>query len=476
MADGSVYRSKTLPHDDEAEKAVLGAILLNSNSLETAMELVQPSDFYHKGNGLIFQAFIDYAEENQAQTLDLVSLISFLKSRNSTEKNGGTLLDHCGGVSYVSTLTDSVSNTASIAVHCQIVHNLAKRRNLILLSNDFISSSYDESRDVTDILLEASGKLADLEEGEGEMKSDRSIKPFLNQALQLIKERMQGAKSNNLETGFDRLDMMTDGGFHPTDFIIIAARPSIGKTAFCTSIIQNMIQKDYKIVFYSLEMSGMQVVQRLLTGVSKVPLKIIRNATFTSAKDTNFMNVLNAASKLFSSNLFIYDIPNMKLSDIRSTARRLKREQGIQAIFIDYIGLVDAGLPSTVARFEQVAHISRSLKALARDLQIPVVVLCQVSRDAEGDKNEPQLNNLRDSGAIEQDADMVMFLHRSRKIDENSLVNGMQPTKVIVAKQRNGETGEFKVGFKRETASFENILFDVPDEPSGQGGGNYRKG
>ncbi|MBR1920320.1 MAG: replicative DNA helicase [Spirochaetales bacterium] len=475
MADGSVYRSKTLPHDDEAEKAVLGAILLNSSALETAMEILQPDDFYHSGNGIIFRSFIDYAEENQAQTLDLVSIINFLKSRNSTDKGGGTLLERCGGVSYVSTLTDSVSNTASIAVHCQIVHNLAKRRRLILLSNEFISSSYDESRDVTEILLEASGKLSDLEEGEGESRSDRSAKPFLNQAIQLIKARMSGVKSDNLETGFDRLDIMTDGGFHPTDFIIIAARPSIGKTAFCTSIIQNMIQRDYKIVFYSLEMSGMQVIQRLLTGISKVPLKMIRNATFTSNRDQNFMHVINAASKLYDSHLFIYDIPNMKLSDIRATARRLKREEGIQAIFLDYIGLVDSGLPSTVARFEQVAHISRSLKALARDLKIPVVVLCQVSRDAEGDKNEPQLNNLRDSGAIEQDADMVMFLHRSRKIDENNLVNGMQPTKVIVAKQRNGETGEFKVGFKRETASFENILFDVPDEPA-QGGQSFRKG
>lgn len=475
MADGSVYRSKTLPHDDEAEKAVLGAILLNSSALETAMEILQPDDFYHSGNGIIFRSFIDYAEENQAQTLDLVSIINFLKSRNSTDKSGGTLLERCGGVSYVSTLTDSVSNTASIAVHCQIVHNLAKRRRLILLSNEFISSSYDESRDVTEILLEASGKLSDLEEGEGESRSDRSAKPFLNQAIQLIKARMSGVKSDNLETGFDRLDIMTDGGFHPTDFIIIAARPSIGKTAFCTSIIQNMIQRDYKIVFYSLEMSGMQVIQRLLTGISKVPLKMIRNATFTSNRDQNFMHVINAASKLYDSHLFIYDIPNMKLSDIRATARRLKREEGIQAIFLDYIGLVDSGLPSTVARFEQVAHISRSLKALARDLKIPVVVLCQVSRDAEGDKNEPQLNNLRDSGAIEQDADMVMFLHRSRKIDENNLVNGMQPTKVIVAKQRNGETGEFKVGFKRETASFENILFDVPDEPA-QGGQSFRKG
>ena len=210
-------------------------------------------------------------------------------------------------------------------------------------------------------------------------------------------------------------------------------------------------------------MSGLQVSQRLLSGVSQVPLKTIRNAGFASQKDPGFNRMLNAASRLFDSKLYILDTPNMKLSEIRATARRLRKEKGVQAIFIDYIGLIDAEMPATSKKFEQVTEISKALKSLARELEIPVVVLCQVTRDAEGDKNEPQLNNLRDSGAIEQDADMVMFLHRNRKIDKDKLVkdmkgeNTLQVTKVIVAKQRNGETGEFYAGFKPATASFENL-------------------
>ena len=221
--------------------------------------------------------------------------------------------------------------------------------------------------------------------------------------------------------------------------------------------------QNYKIAFFSLEMSGIQVSQRLLSGVSRVPLKVIRNASFPNQRDPNFNHIITAAQRLFDTKLFILDTPNMKLSEIRASARRLKREQGVQAIFIDYIGLIDAEMPAASKKFEQVSEISKALKSLARELEIPVVVLCQVTREAEGEKNEPQLNNLRDSGAIEQDADMVMFLHRNRKIDTDKLVRdskgdaSLQPTKIIVAKQRNGETGEFYLGFKPATASFENI-------------------
>ncbi len=265
---------------------------------------------------------------------------------------------------------------------------------------------------------------------------------------------------------------MMSGGFHPSDFIVIAARPSIGKTAFAISIIHRMITREpgYSVAFYSLEMSGIQVVERLISSESRVPLKQIREGRFRSANraDTSFTNVFNSTMKLGETNLYLFDTPNMKLSDIRTSARRLKREKNIQIIFIDYIGLIDSGEPSTVPRFEQVAIISRSLKALARELNIPVVVLCQVTRDAEGDKNEPQLNNLRDSGAIEQDADMVMFLHRQRKYNKEDLEKdssgnmSLQKTKVIVAKQRNGETGEFNVGFKSDIVSFE----DLQNDPS----------
>lgn len=456
---------KTLPHNEDAEKALLGAVLLNANALQTAMEYVAADDFYHSGHKALFEALVLYQEEKQLRTLDFVSIVDFLKSKAK--------LAECGGIAYISSLTENVTNVSMVPVHGKIIHSLALRRRLILLANDFISDAYDESQEVAELIDRSEVSLGKLADGSGEANKDHSVQPFLTQALANIKERMMGKKSGNLLTGFAKLDSMTDGGFHPSDFIIIAARPSIGKTAFASSIIQHMITSGdgdgsggYSVAFYSLEMSGMQVSQRMISSISKVPLKTIRNATFSDTRDRAFNNVMNAASKLFDSKLYIFDTPNMRLADIRTSARRLQREQGIQAIFIDYIGLIDSGLDATVPRFEQVAMVSRSLKALARELNIPVVVLCQVSRDAEGDKNEPQLNNLRDSGAIEQDADMVMFLHRSRKVDNENLEKdsdgnaSLQKTKVIVAKQRNGETGEFNVGFKPSTASFENLAFE----------------
>lgn len=451
-------QGRVMPHNEDAEKAVLGAILMNANSLQTAMEYVSPSDFYHTGHRALFAAFISYSDTNPLKTLDQVSIISFLKEKGQ--------LAECGGLSYIIGLTENVSTTASVGVHARIIRALSLRRQFIQLANEFAISGFDESQEIIKLIDESETKLSRLAQGTNDANKDVSIGLYVSQALVNLRERMEGKDSGNMETGFDRLDQLTDGGFHPTDFIIIAARPSIGKTAFAISIIQNMIRppRNYKVAFFSLEMSGIQVSQRLLSGVSRVPLKIIRNASFPNQKDPNFNHLIQAAQKLFETKLFILDTPNMKLSEIRATSRRLKREQGVQAIFIDYIGLIDAEMPAASKKFEQVSEISKALKSLARELEIPVVVLCQVSREAEGEKNEPQLNNLRDSGAIEQDADMVMFLHRNRKIDSEKLVKdskgdqSLQPTKVIVAKQRNGETGEFYAGFKPSTASFENLV------------------
>lgn len=453
-------QGRTMPHNEDAERAVLGAILLNANALQTAMESCLPSDFYHTGHRALFSAFIAYSESQPLKTLDLVSVIEFLRERGQ--------LEQCGGVAYISSLTESVSTSASVGVHAQIIHALSLRRQFIQMANEFSIAGFDQSQEIVKLIDDSEARLSSLAQGTGEANKDVSVGGYVMKALETLRDRMDGKDSGNLETGFDRLDQLTDGGFHPTDFIIIAARPSIGKTAFATSIIQNMIiaPRSYRVAFFSLEMSGIQVSQRLISCVSKVPLKTIRNASFSDQKDRNFNHVLMAAQKLYDTNLFILDKPNMKLSEIRATSRRLRREQHVQIIFIDYIGLIDAEMPATSKKFEQVTEISKALKSLARELEIPIVVLCQVTRDAEGDKNEPQLNNLRDSGAIEQDADMVMFLHRARKWSSDTLEkdrNGdmtLQRTKVIVAKQRNGETGEFFVGFKPSTASFEMLADD----------------
>ena len=301
-------RARVMPHNEDAEKAVLGAVLLNTNCLQTAMEYVSPSDFYHTGHRTLFAEFIAYSDSAPLKTLDLVSIIDFLKVRGQ--------IAACGGVSYISSLTESVSTTASVAVHAQIIHALSLRRQFIQLANEFSVSGFDESEEIIKLIDESETRLSRLAQGTNDVNKDVSVGLYVSQALVNLRERMEGKDSGNLETGFDRLDQMTDGGFHPTDFIIIAARPSIGKTAFAISIIQNMISapRSYKIAFFSLEMSGIQVSQRLISGVSRVPLKKIRSAAFAGQKDRDFNHVISAAQRLFDTQLFILDTPNMMLS------------------------------------------------------------------------------------------------------------------------------------------------------------------
>lgn len=465
MAQNSTpYTGRSLPHDDGAEKSVLGAILLNAQAFEEVSDLLSPADFYHTPHQMLYAAIVDFKAEVHTASLDTIVLYNYLKEKN--------LLDKCGGIGYISSLTDDISAAAQVGLYANIVHKNAVRRNVITLCSQCEGSAIDLSNDVYQVIDDFEQKMNILGEQNGS-QADVTLKGFVNSAFKQIRDKMTGKFVNDVyASGFDKLDSMMDGGFHPTDYIIIAARPSIGKTAFALSIIRNMISPPnrYKVAFFSLEMSGLQVSQRLLSSVSNVSLKKIRGAKFLPSDDRDFENIISASSKLSDCDLSIYDTPNMKLTEIRSAARKQKRENGVNAIIIDYIGLIDSGLDSTVPRYEQVAYVSRNLKALARELQIPVIVLCQVNREAEDNVKEPQLNNLRDSGAIEQDADLVMFLHRSRKTDKTKLQKDnsgnytIQPTKVIVAKQRNGETGVFTVGFKTDSASFENTEVEYQDE------------
>ena len=455
-----------LPHDDAAERSVLGAILLNSQAYEEVSDILIPSDFFHIPHQELYSAIVDFKAEFRAESLDVVVLFNYLKEKNILEK--------CGGIGYISSLTDDIGASSQARLYAQIVKKYAVRRSVVSACSDCEHNAIDLSNDIYQVIDEYEQKM-NLLSDQGGNKKQTSVKGYMSSVFNQITCKMNGTWEDDVyPSGFDKLDSMMDGGFHPTDYIIIAARPSIGKTAFALSIIRNMIlpPNKFKVAFFSLEMSGLQVSQRLLSSISKVPLKKIRGARFMSQGDNDLKRVIAAGSQLSESGLYIFDTPNMKLTEIRSAARKLKREQKLDAIVIDYIGLIDSGLDSTVARFEQVAYVSRNLKALARELDLPVLVLCQVNRDAEDEVKEPQLNNLRDSGAIEQDADLVMFLHRSRRVKEDKLQKDgdgkatIQLTKVIVAKQRNGETGPLTVGFKRDCVSFENTEEQYIDEPA----------
>jgi replicative DNA helicase len=264
---------------------------------------------------------------------------------------------------------------------------------------------------------------------------------------------------NGFETGFLPLDSIT-GGFKKQEFIIVGARPSIGKTAFALSLTLNMIvKKKYRVGFFSLEMSASSLMERLLTGHSRVDFSHIRKATL---KNSEMSSIIDASGALYEAELYIQDTPNMKLMELRAQARRMKLEHDIQVIYIDYIGLIDAEADARIPRHEQISIISRSLKQLARELDLPVVCLCQVGRQADG--VEPKLSDLRDSGSIEQDADVVVLLHRdvgkNRTDDEAEREkNNIQETKIIMAKNRNGETGVFSLAFVSNIVRFEEMEF-----------------
>jgi replicative DNA helicase len=454
---------RSLPHDDAAEKSVLGAVLLNSEAFQEVSDILTPSDFYHLPHQELFQAISQYKSDVSHETLDTVVLFNYLREQN--------LLEKCGGAAYIASLTNDISTSAQAKLYAEIVKKNALRRSVINACSQCQQAAMEPASDIYQTIDDFEQKMNTLSNQTG-AQAETEISVFMTQAFKQLRDKIAHVYvSDTVPSGFEKLDAMMDGGFHPTDYIIVAARPSIGKTAFALSMIRNMVvgSTQFSVAFFSLEMSGIQISQRLLSAESKVPLKRIRQGRFVGSDDA-LQRIVTASTKLSDSKLYIYDTPNMKLTEIRSAARKLKRERNIQAMFIDYIGLIDSGLDSTTPRFEQVAYVSRNLKALARELQIPVIVLCQVNREAEDNVKEPQLNNLRDSGAIEQDADIVMFIHRNRRIDTQKckLDENGKPTiqigKVIVAKQRNGETGPFPVAFKYDCGSFENTESEYEPE------------
>ncbi len=340
------------------------------------------------------------------------------------------------------------------------------RRSLLELSGKMREDVFDESQDIALIMDENERLMSDLQAYSGTF-TDRYVESstLINETVQNLVYRAEHGNENAIKSGFSQLDEMT-GGFFPSEFIVIGARPSVGKTAFAISMAINMaIHNKIPVGFFSAEMTSMAIMERILAAEAMVDAKRIRKAILRSQ---DMVSIVDAASRIYEGKLFIQDTPNIKLLDLRSQARRMKREQDIKILFIDYIGLINPEASPGVPRHEQVAEISRSLKALSRELQIPIVALSQVSRDAEG--KEPNLANLRDSGSVEQDADVVIFLHRDRLADltdHTSDRNGeqerspifiegfpVQETKVILAKQRHGETGIITMGFQNQLVRF----------------------
>ncbi|MGI6466573.1 MAG: replicative DNA helicase [Sphaerochaetaceae bacterium] len=450
MAYGSTV-GRVPPHNDEAERAVLGAILLSHSAFSEVSETLRKDDFYKRSHQALYDAIITFHQENYTKTIDLITITDYLKSKN--------LLDECGGMAYIASLTSDVPTTTNATYYADIVRSYSLRRILLDVGSKMQIDAFDESQNISYLLDESEQRLSDVQATTGSF-TDRYLESstLVNKTVDRLMERAKHGNKDGVKSGFQQLDEMT-GGFQPSEFIVIGARPSVGKTAFAISMaIDIAIRRKIPTGFFSAEMTSMAIMERILAAEAHVDSKRIRSAIL---RNQDISSIIDAASRIYEGKLYLQDTPNIKLFDLRTQARRMKREFDIKILFIDYIGLINPESNPNVPRHEQVAEISRSLKALSRELQIPIVALSQVSRDAEG--KEPNLANLRDSGSVEQDADVVILLHRDRlstsdfdQQEQQESFEGfpVQETKVILAKQRNGETGIITMGFQNRLVRF----------------------
>ena len=436
-------KDKVPPHNLEAEQATLGALLLNWDAVSNVISLLDSQKFYSYQNRLIYEAMISLFRQNiHGDTLALI---------NELTKTGK--LEEAGGAAYIASLTDLVPTAANVEFYAKIVLDQSIRRELIKISQDLKLNAFDETKESRSIIEEAEKLIFTLSD-KNQTTKVYGMQEIINRTIKTIDEHYKNKSSfTGIPTGFGQLDTMTSG-FQNSELIILGARPSIGKTAMALSMMEH-IAIDQKIPcgFFSLEMSYEMIGQRLLSQTARIPGHKIKSGML---RQNDFVKLQNAAGRCFQAPLYIVDVPNMPLLDLKAMARRLVVNQGVKIIFIDYIGLISTDNPNAQV-WEQVSEISKSLKALARELGIPIVALCQVARDAEG--SEPTLAQLRGSGSIEQDADVVMFLHRDRNKTADQ-TDPVQDAKLIVAKQRNGPTGDIEILFLSGYTKFENKIKD----------------
>lgn len=432
----SELNDKIPPHSIEAEQAVLGALLLDWKSMADVVSILKSDRFYSIQNQTIYSALLKLYTNNI--TGDTISLINELTKEEK--------LEMAGGASYIASLTDTVPSAANIDYYAGMVVDRAVRRDLIKVSSELRASSYELNKDSNVILDSAEQKIFSLAEG-NETADIHAAKDIMIKEIEIIDARFKSKSDfTGIPSGFAKLDTYTSG-FQNSELIIIGARPSIGKTALALSMMQNIaVDKRISCGLFSLEMPYESIGMRLLSQEARVPMSKIRSGML---KIDDVKRIQDAASRWFEAPLYTVDTPNMRLLELRAMARRMVKNHSVKIIFIDYIGLITTENPNAPV-YEQISEVSKSLKALARELEIPIVALCQVARDAEG--QEPNLAQLRGSGSIEQDADVVMFIHRDRLKDEQVI----QDAKIVLAKQRNGATGDIEIAYLPTITRFEN--------------------
>ena len=434
--------TKMPPQNLEAEMAVLGSMLIEETAISYAMEILDGFSFYNDSHRRIFESMVKLYSENKA--VDIVTLIEELK------KTGD--LDKVGGPAYITNLTTVVPTAANVTHYAAIVKEKSILRNLISAATNIISESYESHGEVAKILDKAERIIFDISSKKVE-SSFVPLKEIIKGSIETIDQLYQKkAHVTGIPTGFSDFDSIT-AGLHPSDLIVFAGRPSMGKSALVSSIAEHVgVAEKIPLVIFSLEMSKEQFVQRMLCSHARVNAHNVRTGFLSQ---TDWPKLTNAAGKLSDAPIYIDDTAGLSVLELRAKARRLKSQRNIQLIIVDYLQLMQ-GMPGSENRQQEISEISRSLKALARELSVPVIAVSQLSRAVESRQDRrPQLSDLRESGAIEQDADLVGLLLREEYYNPTEENRGI--AEVIIAKQRNGPVGSIKLVFIKDYVKFDNL-------------------
>ena len=452
---------KVPPQALEVEEAVLGALMLERDAYVTVADIIDTGSFYKDEHQKIFEAI--KALSRSEKPVDLLMVTQELKDRNH--------LDEVGGPAFIAQLTRRVASSAHIEFHARIIAQKFIQRELIRVSSEIQAKAYDDTLDIDDLIDFSESSLFKVAESNIK-KETLPIRPVIKAALDLIEQaRLREDGLHGVPSGFTALDRITLG-WQKTDLVIIAARPSMGKTAFVLSMARNMaVDHNRPVAIFSLEMSGLQLVNRLIAAETELGSQKIKSGRLEAWE---WAMLHTKIAKLSNSPLFIDDTPALSIFELRAKCRRLKMQHDIQGVVVDYLQLMTTGMDNRSSREQEVSTISRSLKAIAKELDIPVIALSQLNRSVESREGKrPQLSDLRESGAIEQDADIVLFLYRDEYYNEQNrgeggestpnpepaVVNNIPVTEVIIGKQRNGPVGTVKIGFLKEQQRFVNITF-----------------
>ncbi len=442
---------KLPPQNLEAEQSILGGILLHNQALNQVLEILNKDDFYSEAHRKIFASILDLSERNEP--CDLITLSNALRDNKN--------LDQIGGMVYLSQLVDNVPSAANIAYYSKIVKQKAILRKLIGTATDILDRSYGIGSDIDSVLDEAEQSIFQI--------AQNKIKPAFSPLKEVIKDSFKTIEKlyekkeliTGVATGFEKLDELT-AGLQKSDLIVIAGRPSMGKTAFALNIAQYAaIQEAVPVAIFSLEMAKEQLAMRMLASEARVDSQRMRKGFLG---ETDWPKLTTAAGSLSDALIFIDDTPAISALEMKAKARRLKAEHGLGLVILDYLQLMKGSDSSRDSREQEISEISRSLKALAKELSIPVIALSQLNRKVEDRTNRrPQMADLRESGAIEQDADVIIFLYRDEVYNKSEDNPEKGIAEVIIGKQRNGPVGTVKVAFLERYTRFENLATSTID-------------